>query len=177
MSSVLVVTVPSALDGDLCQMRDYVRESLELGVLIVGKGVQWELLELPELGGVRVQDPGGTGPDGPPEMPDEPEGEVAFTGYGAKEKRRIYEALRRYRDRHGLGSLEPLAEAAGQGLTATELRGRCWGASCPWRPGGPSAPPWIGWTRRAEMAKRLKTITAGPWTTGGRSPRHGRRME
>ena len=42
MSSVLVVTVPSALDGDLYQMRDYVRESLELGVLIVGKGVQWE---------------------------------------------------------------------------------------------------------------------------------------
>lgn len=44
MSSVLVVTVPSALDGDLYQMRNYVKESLELGVLIVGKGVQWELL-------------------------------------------------------------------------------------------------------------------------------------
>ena len=125
MSSVLVVTVPSALDGDLFQMRDYVRESLELGVLIVGKGVQWELLELPELGGIRVQDPGGTGPDGSPETPDEGElvGEVAFTGYGAKEKRRIYETLRRYRDRHGLGSLEPLAQAAGQGLTTTALRG------------------------------------------------------
>ena len=125
MSSVLVVTVPSALDGDLCQMRDYVRESLALGVLIVGKEFQWELLELPQLGDVRVQDPGGTGTDGPSETPDEgePEGEVAFTGYGAKEKRRIYGALRRYRDRHGLGSLEPLAEAAGQGLTATALRG------------------------------------------------------
>lgn len=136
MSSVLVVTVPSALDGDLFQMRDYVRESLELGVLIVGKGVQWELLELPELGGVRVQDPGGTGPDGPPEMPDEPEGEVAFTRYGAKEKRRIYEALRRYRDRHGLGSLEPLAEAAGQDLTATALRWALLGGMLPmetWR--------------------------------------------
>ena len=138
MSSVLVVTVPSALDGDLYQMRDYVRESLELGVLIVGKGGQWDLLELPELGGVRVQDPGGAGSDGPPETPGEPEpeGEVAFTGYGAKEKRRIYEALRRYRDRHGLGSLEPLAEAAGQGLTATELRGALLGGKLPmetWR--------------------------------------------
>lgn len=136
MSSVLVVTVPSALDGDLFQMRDYVRESLELGALIVGKGVQWELLELPQLGDVRVQDPGGTGTDGPSETPDEPEGEVAFTGYGAKEKRRIYEALRRYRDRHGLGSLEPLAEAAGQGLTATELRGALLGGKLPmetWR--------------------------------------------
>ncbi|WP_165449812.1 hypothetical protein [Intestinimonas timonensis] len=136
MSSVLVVTVPSELDGDLYQMRNYVKESLELGVLIVGKGVQWELLELPELGGVRVQDPGGTGPDGPPEAPDEPEGEVAFTGCGAKEKRRIYEALRRYRDRHGLGSLEPLAEAAGQGLTATVLREALLGGKLPmetWR--------------------------------------------
>ena len=104
----------------------------------MGKGVQWELLELPELGGVRVQDPGGTGSDGPPETPNEPEpeGEVAFTGYGAKEKRRIYEALRRYRDRHGLGSLEPLAEAAGQGLTATALRGALLGGKLPmetWR--------------------------------------------
>lgn len=138
MSSVLVVTVPSALDGDLCQMRDYVRESLALGGLIVGKEFQWELLELPQLGDVRVQDPGGTGTDGPSETPDEgePEGEVAFTGYGAKEKRRIYEALRRYRDRHGLGSLEPLAEAAGQGLTATALRGALLGDKLPmetWR--------------------------------------------
>lgn len=136
MSSVLVVTVPSELDGDLYQMRNYVKESLELGVLIVGKGVQWELLEIPELGGVRVQDPGGTGPDGPPEAPDELEGEVAFTGYGAKEKRRIYESLRRYRDRHGLGSLEPLAEAAGQGLTATVLREALLGGKLPmetWR--------------------------------------------
>ena len=136
MSSVLVVTVPSALDGDLCQMRDYVRESLALGVLIVGKEFQWELLELPQLGDVRVQDPGGTGTDGPSETPDEPEGEVAFTGYGAKEKRRIYEALRRYRDRHGLGSLEPLAQAAGQGLTATELRWALLGGTLPmetWR--------------------------------------------
>ena len=126
------------MDGDLCQIRDYVRESLALGVLIVGKEFQWELLELPELGGVRVQDPGGTGTDGPSETPDEgePEGEVAFTGYGAKEKRRIYEALRRYRDRHGLGSLEPLAQAAGQGLTATELRWALLGGKLPmetWR--------------------------------------------
>lgn len=136
MSSVLVVTVPSALDGDLCQMRDYVRESLALGVLIVGKEFQWELLELPQLGDVRVQDPGGTGTDGPSETPDEgePEGEVAFTGYGAKEKRRIYEALRRYRDRPGQGSLEPLAEAAGQGLTATALRGALLGDKLPMEP-------------------------------------------
>ena len=85
-----------------------------------------------------MQDPGGTGSDGLPETPNEPEpeGEVAFTGYGAKEKRRIYEALRRYRDRHGLGSLEPLAEAAGQGLTATALRGALLGCKLPmetWR--------------------------------------------
>ena len=137
MSSVLVVTVPSALDGDLYRMRDYVRESLELGVLVVGKEVQWELLELPELGGVQVQGTNMIALDWLPELDEpEPEGEVAFTGCGAKEKRRIYEALRRYRDRHGLGSLEPLAEAAGQGLTATALRGALLGGKLPmetWR--------------------------------------------
>ncbi|WP_317380795.1 hypothetical protein [uncultured Intestinimonas sp.] len=55
MSSVFVVTVPSGLGGDPYLMRDYVRESLELGVLIVDEGVRWELLELPELGEVRAQ--------------------------------------------------------------------------------------------------------------------------
>ena len=96
MSSVLVVTVPSALDGDLYQMRDYVRESLELGVLIVGKGVQWDLLELPELGGVRVQDPGGAGSDGPPETPDEPEPEgELLTARGTVEEIRSAPVLHR----------------------------------------------------------------------------------
>ena len=47
MNRVLAVTVPAAPDVDLYQMRDYVKESLEQGVLVVGAGVQWDLLELP----------------------------------------------------------------------------------------------------------------------------------
>lgn len=138
MSKVLVVTVPAAPDGDICQMRDYVKESLEQGVLVVGAGVQWELLELPELGGVWVQGTGGPGEASTPVTPSETnlEGKAAFAGCGAKEKRRIYERLRNYRDRHGLGSLEPLADAAGQELTVTELRDALLGHKLPmdtWR--------------------------------------------
>lgn len=116
MSKVLVVTVPAAPDGDLCQMRDYVKESLEQGVLVVGAGVQWELLELPELGGVWVQNTGSPGEVSTSAISKATnlEDKAAFAGYGAKEKRRIYERLRKYRDHHGLGSLEPLADAAGR---------------------------------------------------------------
>ena len=129
MNRVLVVTVPAAPDGDLCQMRDYVKESLEQGVLVVGAGVQWELLELPELGGVWVQGTGGPGEASTPMTPSE-------TNLEGKEKRRIYERLRNYRDRHGLGSLEPLADAAEQKLTVTELRDALLGRKLPmdtWR--------------------------------------------
>lgn len=138
MSKVLVVTVPAAPDGDLCQMRDYVKESLEQGVLVVGAGVQWELLELPELGGVWVQNTGSPGEVSTSAISKATnlEDKAAFAGYGAKEKRRIYERLRKYRDHHGLGSLDPLADAAGQELTVTALRDALLGRKLPidtWR--------------------------------------------
>lgn len=136
MSSVFVVTVPSGLGGDLYLMRDYVLESLELGVLIVDEGVRWELLELPELGEVRAQ--GGPTVDAspaPPETAAQADG-ISFSGHGAREKKRIWQALRAYRDHNGLGSLGPLAELAGQGLTAAVLRGALLGDRLPmdtWR--------------------------------------------
>lgn len=87
MSSVFVVTVPSGRGGDLYLMRDYVRESLELGVLIVDEGVRWELLELPELGEVRAQ--GGPTVDASPAPPETvaQTGGISFSGHGAREKK------------------------------------------------------------------------------------------
>ena len=161
MSSVFVVTVPSGLGGDPYLMRDYVRESLELGVLIVDEGVRWELLELPELGEVRAQ--GGPTVDAspaPPETADQAGG-ISFSGHGAREKKRIWQALRAYRDHNGLGSLGPLAELAGQGLTAAVLRGALLGDRLPmdtWRAIGR---PWTGWELGPRVAKRFRDKKSG----------------
>lgn len=43
-------------------------------------------------------------------------------GRNAAEKREILERLRRYRQKHGLGCFEPLAEACGKGITPDLLR-------------------------------------------------------
>ena len=53
--NVLILTVPSAEGADLVEMRDFVLESLELGVLILGLGVSWKIEQFPELGYVGVQ--------------------------------------------------------------------------------------------------------------------------
>lgn len=117
MTNVLILTVPAAKGADLVDMRDFVLESLELGVLILGQGASWQVEQLPELGGVEVRE--AVKAQGPP-LPEPPAVGAAFTGYGAKEKRRILDALVQYRDRNGLGSLEALAQP--DGPTLQELR-------------------------------------------------------
>ena len=48
--NVLILTVPSAEGADLVEMRDFVLESLELGVLILGLGGAIPLPALPARG-------------------------------------------------------------------------------------------------------------------------------
>ncbi len=47
---------------------------------------------------------------------------VTFPGAGGKEKREIYEHLKRYRAEHGLGCFESLAGATGGALNADQIR-------------------------------------------------------
>lgn len=123
---VAVVRVPEGEPADLPEVRAFVLESLALGVLPLMEGMALTLLDVPPLGGVlvegRTQPPSGTAQ--PPPAPEPPEDEAgpAFTGGGAREKRRVYEALLAYRRRHGLGCLEELAGLIGDGMTANILR-------------------------------------------------------
>ena len=47
---------------------------------------------------------------------------VTFPGAGGKEKREIYELLKRYRTEHGLGCFESLAGKSGGALNADQIR-------------------------------------------------------
>ena len=126
MATVAVVRLPAGEPADLPEVRAFVLESLALGVLPLGKGVELELLDVPPLGGVLVegrgQPPSGTAQ--PPPAPEPPGDEAGpeFTGHGAREKRRVHGALLAYRRRHGLGCLEELAGIIGGGMTAGILR-------------------------------------------------------
>ena len=109
----LVVTIPDANYRDLRTLRDYVAESLSLGIVVQTPGTTWELAELPELGRAAIQIQG---------TADAPGLKSQITGSGAPEKRKIAEALRKYRDAHGLGCLGEIAQAAGQGVTEETVR-------------------------------------------------------
>ena len=67
------------------------------------------LQDLPRDSPVELLEP----ESGPPKEPH---------GRNAAEKREILERLRRYRQKHGLGCFEPLAEACGKGITPDLLR-------------------------------------------------------
>ena len=121
MTNVLILRVPDAEGGDLIDIRDYILESLERGVLILGQGVSWEVAQLPDLGGVALA----AEPDAleAPVLP-----AVTFTGSG---RRTGWAAWRPWPSRTG-----PPSTTSGPPSPAR---------SCPWRSGGGSAPPWTGW--------------------------------
>lgn len=147
MSNVLVMTVPAAQEEDIFTIRGYVLECLRLGVLIIGKGVSWEVVDVPELGGVVVRDDpkplandvGVKAEDDEDPMPknaaataeheESVDAEVweavtprtKFMGPRAAEKRKIHGRLAAYREAHGLGSFSPLIAASGGQLSESDL--------------------------------------------------------
>lgn len=124
MSKVAIITVPGGEPLDLYEIREFVKESLMMGILVKGQGVGFEIADIPDLGGVVVYET----PKEPCDPPcaasdtDTDKVEVCFAGYGAKEKRRIYAKLMRYRADHGLGCLDALASVIGNDMTAEKLR-------------------------------------------------------
>lgn len=130
----LAAGAPSQVDVE--QLRDYVIESINKGVLVLGAGAEISTMELPEpirdvpefmppglLGDADIVFTGeswsseasepeeSNGGGEPPAAEDHPE--VVHTGRGAKEKVRIMGRLRAYRQARGLGSFAPLAEVMG----------------------------------------------------------------
>ena len=51
--AVLVVLVP-AREANLAEFRDYIVESLSMGVLVLGQGVTYSVERFPALGGIQV---------------------------------------------------------------------------------------------------------------------------
>lgn len=142
---VLVVRLPDRSDVTARELRDYIVESLQLGVLVLSQGVTFKLEELPDLGGVKVagqqQDnkrlvtldlglcgTGGTGYETPFVTSEESAVEQAKAQNEAAkkaeaermERKAIIERLRRYRQLGGLGCFNPLAEKCG--VSADDLR-------------------------------------------------------
>lgn len=103
--TVLVVQVP-AREADLAEFRDYIVESLSMGVLVLGPGMTYSVERFPAMGGVQVEGQTvllrahdvqpGAGPKPPKPTP-------------AAEKTAILERLRSYREQHGLGCLKQVA--------------------------------------------------------------------
>lgn len=132
---VLVVRLSAAESEERArQIRDYVVESLALGVLVVDPGTNLHLEYYPPLGGVTcsVQEEtegekseGEAGTEQPDESgADQSDAEHAATnvGPGARVKNRILARLTSYRKTHGLGCLRQVAELAGKPLTEEILR-------------------------------------------------------
>ena len=54
MATVMVVQAPGRAEADLRALRDYILESLNQGVLVLGAGMSYQLEKFPELGAVRI---------------------------------------------------------------------------------------------------------------------------
>lgn len=117
--AVLVVQVP-VKDADLVEFRDYIVESLSMGVLVLGPGVTYSVERFPALGGIQVERREPKKKSGPPKMPK--------THPQAKEKQAILERLKAYREQNGLGCLPQLARLGGALVTTEALRDALTGA-------------------------------------------------
>lgn len=136
---VLVVQVPNKGDRDLVEVRDFILDSLEKGLLVVSNGTTYHWEEFPMLTGIHVV-PAGL----------EPEGETVIRAHDFEElaspllqtkkvevvsedqakKKKILERLRQYRNANGLGCLEAVAKACrSNAITAMVLRDVVLGAA------------------------------------------------
>lgn len=132
MAKVMILRIPEpGKEPCMEEMRDYVLECLQLGLLVLRSDVSWEFVDVPDLGGVTIfgadvdafqfisrlpQGPTQLQPD-PPAEPDP--GQSKFMGPHAAEKRAVYDRLLCFRQARGLGCLR---ELVGGDLTEAMLR-------------------------------------------------------
>lgn len=123
---VFVLHAAGKTEAELRELRDYVLESLAVGVIVLGSGMSYKLEDVPELGGAVIRadvgllrehsaapEPGkrrGRSPKPP-----------AGAGQEYVEKNRILERLKRYREKNGLGCLAAVAVKTGR-LSQEDLR-------------------------------------------------------
>lgn len=150
VNRILLVRVPAEKAVDGRELRDYILESLERGVLVLTEDASCEVMELPALGGVTVA----AEPQAPPVPADSPEGPSE-----GDEKRAILRRLTEYRKVHGLGrwGLSPSKRPTIKASDYQRINcGRSWSTAlrpAPWRSGGRSAGRWIGWSRKTNRIR------------------------
>lgn len=149
--NILLVRAPGTLIVNDREFRDYILESLPLGVLALPDDVSCEVMELPSLGGVEVTVPEAEVVFQETEK-DEVESPVAgVTGRNKEEKQAILKRLRLYRRTHGLGCWKEVAKEAGANITPELIRGI---VLCE------ESPPIADWRRIDRAIRRLDPAVA-----------------
>ena len=154
---VMLVRVPDMPAETRARLKAEIELSIYDGVLLLDESLPYEVVELPlpRDSPVELLEP----ESGPPKEPH---------GRNAAEKREILERLRRYRQKHGLGCFEPLAEACGKGLhRICSAASTAWMRWCPSRCGVRSAPAWASWvcpswTQMGDKHGRLRPYRGVP---------------
>lgn len=129
-NSVLVVRVPERAEIDQRKMRDYIVESLRMGVLVIGQGVSYAVENMEDLGGVALFGGRAFLPDAEQSATDCDEEPVPESGteeqaaekllreknitqisVETEEKMRIRDRMELYRKTNGLGCWKALEKA------------------------------------------------------------------
>lgn len=120
---VLVIRTSDAAPKALRDVRDYVMESIRLGILVLNCGWDVSVEDLPDSSEIIVSG------DGPPAAGLPPEAELLrahdipkYSGRGGEEKREIMARLRAYRETNGPGCLEAVASLCGARIDSGILR-------------------------------------------------------
>ena len=134
--TVMVVTGPELPTKSLRELRDYIIESVQLGVLVLNSRSTYRMEKMPDLGGVVIMgDEFYTPLCGAVESADTDQedatGTVAvlrahdapkYSGRAGEEKRAIFDRLLRSRDKYGLGCLDAVAEKTDGKILVETLR-------------------------------------------------------
>lgn len=119
----MVVTVPTGCVKTLREIRDYIVESLQVGILVLDERMEYRMEDFPDLGDVMV-----LGELPPPAALTEgtdtavTEETPKYSGRTGGEKREILSRLMSYREHEGLGCLDAVAREAGGKIRAGTLR-------------------------------------------------------
>lgn len=144
-NNILLVRVPEVEVNRIRELRDFILQSLDKNVLVLPEDASYEVMELPELGGVEVSQELAESetPTGAPGLIDmslcagtehdeaEPPPVEIAAGRNKEEKLAIWERLREYRRAHGLGCWNGVAQEAGGNITPELIRDMLLGKKSP----------------------------------------------
>lgn len=109
MNHVLIVRIPAQEVSDGRKFREYIIESLRAGVVVLTDNVECEVMELPALGGVVLEQVEPVSDNSQRKTSTDESAGMSE----AEEKRSILQRLKAYREVNGLGCLKAVARKTG----------------------------------------------------------------